>query len=99
MGGEPAHRTNPQPGGPGYSVRVISLSLWCPHTTLARQQDLQPYTGALTGCYQPEPAEPWFFFAVVTPPPPPFSTGLGTGYGGVPDVIMVPNVAPYGAFF
>jgi hypothetical protein len=39
MGGEPAHRTNPQPGGPGFFVRVISLSLWCPHTTLARQQD------------------------------------------------------------
>jgi hypothetical protein len=24
-----------------------------------------------------------FFFEVVIPPPPPFSTGLGTGYGGV----------------
>jgi hypothetical protein len=24
-----------------------------------------------------------FFYEVVTPPPPPFSTGLGTGYGGV----------------
>jgi hypothetical protein len=42
IGGESAHHTNPQTGGPGFSVRVISLSLWCPHTTLARQQDLQP---------------------------------------------------------
>jgi hypothetical protein len=52
MGGELAHRTNPQPGGPGFSVRVISLRLWCPHTTLARQQDRsQPTPGFFRGCY------------------------------------------------
>jgi hypothetical protein len=32
MGGEPAHRTNPKPGGPGFSVRVISPHRSCKAT-------------------------------------------------------------------
>jgi hypothetical protein len=80
MGGEPAHRTNPQLGGPGFSVRVISLGV--PTPLLQGNKICNPRQGPLQGAISRSQPNPVFFFEVVTPPPP-FSTGLGTSYGGV----------------
>jgi hypothetical protein len=48
-----------------------------------------PRQGPLQGAISRGQLNPVFFFEAVTPLPPHFSTGLGTGYGGVIIIIII----------
>ncbi|UYV81024.1 K02A2.6-like [Cordylochernes scorpioides] len=60
-----------------------------PNMEYKRCSSCIPGSGALTGYYQPGQLSPGFFSELVTASPPPFSSGLGTGKGGVQKVLLL----------
>jgi hypothetical protein len=81
MGGEPAHRTNL--GDQDFLSGLSPLAFGVSTPLLQGNKICNPRQGPLQGAICRSQPNPVFFFEVVTPSPPPFSTGLGTGYGGV----------------
>jgi hypothetical protein len=89
MGGEPAHRTNPQPGDQDFLSGLPPLAFGVPTPLLQGNKICNPTQGPLQGAISRSQPNPVFFFGVVTSPPPPFSAGLGIGYGGVALLLLL----------
>jgi hypothetical protein len=64
MGGEPAHRTNPQPGGPGFFLSGLSpLAFGVPTPLLQGNKICNPSQGPLQGAISRSQPDHVFFFS------------------------------------
>jgi hypothetical protein len=82
VGSRPTAPT-PNLGDQDFLSGLSPLAFGIPTPLLQSNKICNPRQGLLQGAISRSQLNPVFFFEVVTPPPPPFSTGLGTGYGGV----------------
>jgi hypothetical protein len=95
MGSRPTAPT-PNLGDQDFLSRLSPLAFGVPTPLLQGNKICNPRQGPFR-VLSAGASRTLFFFEVVTPLPPPFSTGLGTGYGGVSDekfpiMIIIDNI-------